>query len=263
MWEGYQDFKARIEHKYGIGFVCIRRCLELGNATFDTLNSQRLTQPVEVATSTIYARMFTTQCAILVLLEHGFGLDAGTLLRSLTDGFINLAYITTSDNPNELSRRWIQYQKVSHHKYLMLCKKLQIHVEPHIEQAVLARLEEFKDEFGDNSTKRHDWSGKDTFSKAQDAGVEDVYLRLYKPFSGVAHIGPEGWVRLVTETRTETIISTTPSFVGIVQVIPGASELFCRATIMLAKVFSLEGIEGQALGVLDECRAMYEKLPED
>src|SRR4051812_15452982 len=89
------EFAAELGTKYAKQFAVLHSCIRLGDELGTAMTSGRtLDTAGEAALSAIFTRMYNNLCAATILLEEGYGIEAGMLTRGFLESFYNIAYIT-------------------------------------------------------------------------------------------------------------------------------------------------------------------------
>lgn len=156
--------------------------------------------------------------ALELLVERGFGREAGILLRSLFEATVNIMWI--SKDVESRLERYASYQYFAAQKYRELKEK-----GSDIEKLSPAEREEWAKESelvrSEARKARHKygfrphvgWSGKSIRGMAEDVGWLDRYDRLYKIYSEVTHSGVAGAHDFVTQHSSGVLlIDNLPKF---------------------------------------------------
>lgn len=213
--------------------------LLLGTETSDELNGLRIHRAVEAVVLVLYTRMINGTWAAQVLLERGFGIQAGALTRSVLEDYINLMYITNNNAkpPDVLARRYINFQRVVPYRSAKIIDKIGETVTPEQRRQTNEAVNAFRLDFPDGDL--NDWSGRDTRTKALEGGTIERYELLFSEFSNPTHGSPEAWQQSLRETSHGAEYLIGPHDVYIRKPIRALCEILCLAIEVTANLFGL------------------------
>lgn len=156
--------------------------------------------------------------ALELLIERGFGREAGILLRSMFEAAVNIAWI--SKDVESRLERFASHQYFAAQKYRELKeKKLDIEKlspaerEEWEKEGELIRSEAKKGRHKYGFRPNLNWSGKSTRQMAEEVGWIERYDRLYKVYSEVTHSGVVGAHDFITQHSSGALlIDNLPKF---------------------------------------------------
>lgn len=240
------ELRQVLQARYQQFFTTLDRSIALVEKCLGSVVGPVVNTPTRAVSLTIFARMYNTSLAARALLHEGFGIQAGMLARSILEDYINLHYITDNKNihPDELSRRYIGYQRVIPWKAMRRLRELGHEVDPEAEEAAMATATAFRREFADGTES--DWSGKSLRSKAMDVQAGVAYLLLQEEFSGLLHGGPASIQKIVQEGQSETALLIGPHDVYIDTPIPALCLFLTGSTKTIARIFDLPELSTSA-----------------
>lgn len=161
---------------------------ELRDLIGDTLDEEKkLTGPKDAIVSFSLGKAFKTQGAILTLCESGYGEDATTLVRTLFEIMVNIAYIRL-DNTDERAYRYLAYDWILRKKMFDYASNKPEIVKKYNERKSSIDVEGIIKEVIDqekivqNKYKYHHnrWSNDDLARMAELVGRSDAYNTVYR-----------------------------------------------------------------------------------
>lgn len=263
---------ATLRTKYAAGFAVLDACITLGDEFGAAMTTGRtLDTAAEAALGTIFTRFYNTLCAATILLEDGYGIEAGMLTRGFLESFYNIAYITqfhasrvdTKEeiDANYLGQRFINYQHVAKYLAVEHAEKAKMTLRPNeLADALKERQEQWDAKYGwraKGEPNFRDWSGLHPEPKAERGNVVDVYLWLNRHFSEMVHGGPDAWRQLVVEEEDNTAFLTGPQDIYIEMPMPALGLLFSLGTQLMAEYMGLDDIAKKAGQVHDEVKQAF------
>jgi len=259
---------AELAAKYADQFATLQACIQLGDEYMAATTKRTLDTASEAVLNTIFTRMYNNLCAATILLEDGYGVEAGMLTRALLEGFFNVCYIVnfrgcTIANKREydadtLAQRFINFQHADHFFAVENAKEAgaTLHDDEY-EKAERERQEYWDKEYGWGKRPPLDWSGLGWRQKARYGGVEEVYVWLHRHFSEMVHGGPAAYRQLIQEDDAGTGYYPGPQDILIDVPIPALGLLFSLAVQLIAEHIELPVMAERAGQVHDAVKHTF------
>lgn len=242
---------AELAAKYAEQFSLLHACIRLGDEYMAAASKGTLDTASKAILNTIFTRIYNNLCAITLVLEEGYGVEAGMLTRGFIEGFFDVCYIVNyrdltrpEIDADYLAQRYVRYQHVAHFLSVEQAVKAGMSVRPdELADAELERQREWDTHYGwkgawkgKGESKFHDWSGLQTETKAERGNVVEVYHWLNRIFSEMVHGGPDAWRLLVDEDEGGHIsFLAGPQDLSIELPIPAVGSLFSLAVQLVAE----------------------------
>ena len=137
----------------------------------------------------LMTKALKTFCAITALLEACFFQDAWILLRALLEIYVNMAYISLAEDPEEKARLFQEYYYIA--KWRMVQSGLRVYGRENFLQNVSAQQQsELKTNYErvkKNYPRELQWSGCNIARMAEEANLKDLYDTVYRLSSAYTH----------------------------------------------------------------------------
>ena len=249
---GYRsaELTRSLRAQYPEGFAILHRAIELGEA----LHRAKEEQPHDTATkfviATIAARMFNNLCAATLLLEEGYGVQAGIVARAFLEDYFNIFYIINNQDEDSeaLALRFISFQYAERYLQLIDLRAAGIPVsDEEYRYAEEERRQYWDEEYGWNDKDPpRDWSGRSLRRKAVAARAMEAYQWFSRYFNAMVHGSPDAYQPFVIETNHGPRYRTGPQNVLIEFPMPALGYLFTQVARAMAGLFDLPEIQSQA-----------------
>ncbi len=245
------QYPKMLRSKYPEGFAVLDAALKLGDDFMVATQGSPMDTPTRAVVSTLFARLYNLLGASTILLEEGYGIEAGALTRSLIEHFFDVCYLANRGgaNPDALAQRFIDYQHVARYLTIKNAKEAGMTLKPkEYEEAERKRQRHWDKSYGwGKGTHPYDWTGLQPRNKARAGGAEDIYLWLNHHFSGMVHSGPDSWRHHVIEEENTTAFLVGPQDTLITLPIPALGPLFAHAVQQMAGLLGLPGLHSKAV----------------
>jgi hypothetical protein len=242
--------------KYKDLYEALDRAALLAERTAIAVTTKRSRTNLHKVTLTLFTRMYNTFESCRILLQEGYGLQAGMLTRSVLEDYINLHYITQNKtiSPEDLATRYISYQYMIPAKHANILRELGEALSPDQEAYAQEARAAYRARYPKTaaSPNDNDWSGKDLKSKAEEAGVKDAYLLLQQPLSALLHGGPTAWSRIVVHEPAAVSYLIGPHDNYISEPVPALCLFLTSSVETIGSVFGDEPLAREANSLMQE-----------
>lgn len=239
--------------------MALDRVVDLANNAIGDVGSRRVITSTQAVTITVFTRMYNNLLASQLLLHQGYGIQAGMLLRSILEDFINLHYIVNNTKipSDDLARRFILYQHMVPVRTLKVLHDMGEPVPPALQAQAKDAEAVFRADFRDG--RDDDWSGRDLRFKAVEAEAEVAYLLLHQELSSLLHGGPSAWQKIVEDGTGSATFLVGPHDVYVQEPIPALCLFITVAVQTVARVFDIPGLAAKAQKVFQELPAIWKQ----
>jgi len=198
----FENIKKNMEDKYKEHFKLNKRLYDLVTSAIEQINAKGLRDKelplFSIIVISMLAKTRKHYNSIQELCKLGFGEEAGIIVRSMTNAFIDLAYIFKCGK-KVLSERWARFdwiikgQKTEIAEMMdKLCKVPALKGEElkkweERKREIRAHMDEFRKDY--KSKVKYDWSGYSIKTKAEKAGKGPklLYHTVYRYNSDIEH----------------------------------------------------------------------------
>ena len=224
--------RAEIRRRHAAAFQLVDDAVRLATSALGRNQSKLRTDPgsgAPEAVAAFFAKGWKTIRAVRLLAVDGYGEDAMILLRSLTNVAIDMAFIC-SDNTEERLMRWVASARVARRRLA--------------EHLGMPLPDEEGTDWNAVEAEANQWSGGGIRQRAEAAGVEHLYMFMYRFGSGFEH--PDAWMLSdyvsvrdgrITMEKTEP----SPQYVG--NALTGAAICLGAMVGCLAQFFAFDHVE--------------------
>lgn len=254
------DIKRQIMEKFEKNFANSERVCSITDGIFDRRWKIKEDSTYEYVMSLLFSKAFKTYKAINIFCKEGYGQDAGILLRSLFEIYVNIAYIS-KDEREKRAKRYYEYSYVAKKHLVELVDNYGLEQKGfkgaakavqrnrgEIYRFYNAVINNYKNERGE--IDEFHWSGKSIRKMAIECGLETDYGVLFWLYSGLVHSSPLvelSYVHVNIEDR-EIAADIGPSEEDIEGVLPHSNAIFARILENLNSVFNfVKGIKIQEI----------------
>ena len=180
------------------------------------------------AVAALFAKGWKTIRALRLLAANGYGEDGMILLRSLTNLAIDMAFLCR-DNTEERLVQWVASARVTRHGLA--------------QQLGVPLPDEEGTDWNAVEAEANQWNGRGIRQRAEAAGVEHLYMFMYRLGSGFEH--PDAWMisDYVSETDGNITLETEPSPRHVGSALSGAGICLGAMLVCLAQLFAFEHVE--------------------
>jgi hypothetical protein len=189
----------------------------------DELSKYKIFTNEQRACSLIFVRCQSLLISILKLCNEGNLEDAGILLRSLFEHYVDMKYIIKTECGKRFYNFAIIYRYDFYIKYLTRCPN-----NPEIKTAefkefmdrLTKKFELIKDEYIDKNGKiPQNWAKHDLRCKAEKVGEDLAYEYIIKKYSTVTHCNIVGMKRLFREDESGFEFYSGPTIEGLDEIL--------------------------------------------
>jgi hypothetical protein len=177
------------------------------------------------AVSGLFAKGWKTIHAIRLLAEQGYGQDALILLRSLVNLTIDLAYICASE-PEKRVAQWIAYAQMNR-------RRLASEVGRNLPEEAAVDWKKIEHQ-------SHTWDGLKLKGRADSAGLQNFYGKMYRFGSMFEHPDAWGASTYIEENQKGVTLNVEPSPLLTCSAIGGSLLCLGVAIECLGKFFEFD-----------------------
>jgi hypothetical protein len=244
------QYAPQIRAKHSAAFAALDATLRLGDDFMAATRGQVQNTPTHAVVRTVFTRLYNLLAAATILLEEGYGIEAGALTRSFLEYVFDACYLVQQGgaNPGALAQRFIDYQYVARYLTVKNAKDAGMTLRPREFQLAEQDCKQYWDskyQWG-KGANAYDWTGLKPQDKARAGGAEEVYLWFNHHFSGMVHSGPDSWRHQVAQEENTTAFCIGPQDTLITLPIPALASLFAQAMQQLAALLHLPDVERKA-----------------
>lgn len=253
----FETIKRNMENKYKGHLELNKRLYNLVTSAIEHINAKGLRDKeiplFSIIVISMLAKTRKHYNSIQELCKLGFGEEAGIIVRSMTNAFIDLAYISKCGK-KVLAERWVRFdwiikgQKTEIAEMMdKLCKvpslkgkKLEKWEER--KKDISAHIDEFRKDYKSEHTK-YDWSGYSIKSKAEKAGKgpELLYHTVYRYNSDIEHSNAAALDKYIDDDTPKKIkFMSEPGESHVEENIRESFNVFLRIAIIFFEQFGLE-----------------------
>lgn len=195
-----EEIKSLIIKKFEENFANFDSIRSITEGIFDQGWKIKDDSDYEYVMSLLFSKAFKTYKGINILCKEGYGQDAGILLRSLFEIYVNVAYILKDDSEKR-AKRYYEYSYIARKRSVELFDEHRLGEKGFkgAEEAIQKNKEEIyesynrvKNNYIDEERKKDEfrWSGKSIKKMARDCGLGTDYAVVYSIFSELVHSNP-------------------------------------------------------------------------
>ncbi len=256
-------YAEQMRSKYRDDFGILDAARVLGDEFMTASGPVPTRRPVEAVLRTLFTRMYNLLGAATILLEEGYGIEAGALTRGLMEHFFDVCYIANQSQSLEeadaLARRFINHQYVARYLNIKNAKEADMTLRPReYQMAEEERQKHWDNEYGwGKGMYPHDWTGLRPEAKAKAGGAEKIHKWLNHHFSRMVHGGWEAHAQQVIEDEGGKAFLIGQQEALIKLPMPALGILFAHAVQIIAGLLGLHDIEANAAATT---RSINERL---
>ena len=246
----YEEVKGIIIKKFEKNFVNFDAICSITDEIFDQGWRARKKSVYEYVMSLLFSKAFKTYKGISILCKEGYGQDAGILLRSLFEIYVNIAYIS-KDKSEERAKRYYEYSYIKKKHLVELFDNYRLEEEGFKDAGEFIRrnreeiyrlYNKVKDNYKNENGKKDEfrWSGKSIKGMASECGLGTDYAVVFFIFSQLVHsssMTERSYVHANIAGR-QIASDVGPSEEYIEIVLPHSSGIFLRILEKFNSVFN-------------------------
>lgn len=246
----YEQVKGIIIEKFEKDFVNFDAICNITDEIFDQGWKIKEKSDYEYVMSLLFSKAFKTYKGINILCKEGYGQDAGILLRSLFEIYVNIAYIS-KDESEKRAKRYYEYSYIKKQHLVELFDNYRLEKEGFKDagQSIQRNREEiyklynkvkgnYKNENGGKD--EFHWSGKSIKRMASECGLGTDHAYVFFIFSQLVHSSSMTESSYVHANITERQIASDvgPSEEYIEAVLPHSNNIFLKILERFDSVFN-------------------------
>ena len=193
----YEGVKSIIIKKFEGNFANFGAICRIADEIFDQGWKTKKKSVYEYVMSLLFSKAFKTYKGISILCKEGYGQDAGILLRSLFEIYVNIAYISKSKSEKR-SKRYYEYSYIKKKHLVELFDNYRLEEKGFKDagEYIQRNREEIyrlyngvKDNYKNENRKKDEfhWSGKSIKRMASECGLGTDYAVVFFIFSQLVH----------------------------------------------------------------------------
>ena len=272
----FEIIKRNMENKYKEHLELNKRLYDLVTSAIEQINAKGLRDKelplFSVIVISMLAKIRKHYNSIQELCKLGFGEEAGLIVRSMTNAFIDLAYIS-KNGKKVLSERWVRFdwiikgQKTEIAEMMdKLCKVPSLQGEKlrkweERKREIRAHIDEFRKDYKSEQTK-HDWSGYSIKTKAEKAGKgpELLYHTVYRYNSDIEHSNATALDKYIDDDTPKKIqFLSEPSESHVEENLRESFNVFVRIAVIFFEQFKLEDFKKKTGELTKDFLRLYNK----
>ena len=253
----FENIKRNMENKYKEHLELNKRLYDLVTSAIERINAKGLRNTdLDLFSVIVISMLVKTRKhynSIQELCKLGFGEEAGIIVRSMTNAFIDLAYISKHDK-KVLSERWARFgwiikgQKTEIAEMMdKLCKVsflkgAELKKWEERKKEIRAQIDKFRKDYKSEQTK-YDWSGYSIKTRAEKAGkgTKLLYHTVYRYNSDIEHSNAAALDKYIDDDTPKKIqFLSEPGESHIKENLRESFNVFIRIAVIFFEQFGLE-----------------------
>jgi hypothetical protein len=199
---------------------------------------------VQVACGLIFVRCQQLLISILRLCNEGNVEDAGILLRTLFENYIQMKFIIKNDSGS----LFLGYNLIKRKRFIDLVEENDPKAEilksddyREFKVKLDKQFNEIKHDYMDRKGEiRQRWCKENLRDIAKDVGSEKIYLFITQTNSPYVHCDSSGMLRFMNGDENETVFDGSPTTEFLDMILDGTSEFFGKVATELAGIFKVD-----------------------
>jgi len=272
----FENIKKKMEDKYKEHLKLNKRLFDLVTSAIERINAKGVRDTelelFGIIVISILAKTRKHYNSIQELCKLGFGEEAGIIVRSMTNAFIDLAYISKCGK-KVLAERWVRFdwiikgQKTEIAEMMdKLCKVPSLKGEElkkweERKKEIHAHIDGFKKDYKGGQTK-YDWSGYSIKTKAEKAGKgpELLYHTVYRYNSDMEHSNATALDKYIDDDTPKKIqFLSEPGESHVEENLRESFNVFVRIAGIFFEQFGLEDFKKKTDKLTKDFLRLYDK----